>query len=212
MRKIFTKIRNGQVEPKELLDFPDQGERFVAFFEIMGFKKMIENGPNNGSLYYRFKNLIDMAENDQSGHLPLKMLKDHKYDNLSTGIIFSDTILIFTRGSTIEDAEKILMDSYAFIRYGIAMSIPINAAIAFGDIRLGFRERIFVGQPIVDAYILQNNLFLYGAALHRSALSKFQDSEFKESEIINNWLFQHKSPRRNKSKLRNFYEWVFAIH
>lgn len=131
--------------------------RFVAYFDIMGFKNMIKT-KDTTDVYNQFKNLLDEIKNE---------LKTHKYLSYSA---FSDLIVIITEDDSdksftqLADAALMMMRD-TFFRYSWGMS----GCIAKGVITYDEERNIFLGQPIVDAYLTSDELDYYGVVVHNSA-------------------------------------------
>ncbi|MDR0436880.1 MAG: hypothetical protein LBH22_01110, partial [Bacteroidales bacterium] len=63
--------------------------------------------------------------------------------------------------------------------------IPHKGALAFGKMTLDTERSIFFGQPLIDAYLLQEELHYYGIIIHGSVEEKIgvdlEDTAFIES-------------------------------
>ena len=131
--------------------------RFVAYFDIMGFKNMIRTKPTD-SIYGQFRDLLDDIQNKLKTH---KLLAYSAFSDLIVVITDDDTSKAFTQ---LADAALMLMQG-TFTRYGWGMS----GCIAKGEITYDKNRNIFIGQPIVDAYLLSEDIDYYGVAVHKSA-------------------------------------------
>lgn len=104
-----------------------------------------------------------------------------KYDfSESKTITFSDSIVIFTRGDTVNDACKILLDAGYLIHSALENGVAIKGALSFGLITVDFESSLFFGRPIIDAYLLHDMLQLYTAVLDYNIESKFRTLEIPE--------------------------------
>lgn len=137
--------------------------RYVAYFDIMGFKNMIK--PQDGKkdptdeVYEEFKDLLDGIK---------KELKTYNHLSFSA---FSDLIVIITDDDSdkafnqLADASLMMMRD-TFFNYQWGMS----GCIAKGIITYDKERNIFLGQPIVDAYLTSEDLDFYGVVVHKSAM------------------------------------------
>lgn len=50
--------------------------------------------------------------------------------------------------------------------------IPFRGSIAYGEMTVDLENSIFFGQPLIDAYLLGEQLQSYGIACHASAEKK----------------------------------------
>lgn len=176
---------------KEELKWDITCNRFIAFFDILGFKEMAlrnshEEMLNKLSLIKHFKdNIIEGYDCNQQ-------LKDK--GNLKS-FLFSDTIIAFTRSDSPIDAEIILSKCNHFIRMCLLNKIPIKGVISFGKITIGWGNTMFFGQPIIDAYLLQEEMQMYGAILDFNAEKKWKEMEIENEKW--NKIILYKTPTKN---------------
>lgn len=133
--------------------------RFVVFFDIMGFKEFVAR--NNSEVVYNRLKLIKEFLSDYEGIYK----NDPEYNDLIKHSIFSDSILIATNGGDEKNADLIINRCNHLIWYCFHNNIPIKGAISFGEMTMDFDNSIFVGQPLIDSYLLQEELEIYGCVL-----------------------------------------------
>lgn len=156
--------------------------RYVAYFDIMGFKNMIKTNPAD-DIYTKFKDLLDEIK---------RRLKTHKYLAYSA---FSDLIVVITEDDSdksftqLSDAALILMQD-TFFKYKWGMS----GCIAKGKITYDKDRNIFLGQPIVDAYLTSEDIDYYGVIVHQSA-----------NEDVRKYIARKKKASKN-SHLENLFK------
>ena len=133
--------------------------RFVAFFDIMGFKDLVSKKSHD--------EIVSLLETLSKSRTDLEELNNHQLDK-SLAIIgetksftFSDSIIFFSKGDQIEDLNKIILDCLYIVKKSIESQIPIKGALSFGNITLDIEKSIYFGQPIIDAYTLHEDLLLY---------------------------------------------------
>ena len=94
-------------------------------------------------------------------------------------VTFSDTILLYSRPipDPINSAHEFLIrvEADAFFRYSAALQaqalmagLPLRGGVAFGECVVTPTRGVFVGPPIVDAYLLSEAQDWIGVALHSS--------------------------------------------
>ena len=86
----------------------------------------------------------------------------------------------------------------------------MKGAISCGDMSVNINQQIFFGQPLIDAYLLQEDVLFYGIVLHNSAERKL--NEFGEDllgyERYHDCLVSLKSGR-----IRHYIlDWVVGIN
>ena len=137
-------------------------QRFIAFFDILGFKDLVLKSTHKEILdklvilQNRIKDFGKFREN--------KDLKKYDFDvDQTKSVTFSDSFLFFSKGNTLNDVLKILLDSYALLKKATEIGIAIKGAISFGEITVDFENSLFYGQPIIDAYLLHEELIMLTA-------------------------------------------------
>src|ERR1700744_2479239 len=96
--------------------------RFVAFFDILGFKDLVERSAHAEvvSKLMTLKKALKKLENIYADE------SFKKYDMEETkGITFSDSIIIFSKSDTAKDANKILLDSVFLIMESLEIGLGI---------------------------------------------------------------------------------------
>jgi hypothetical protein len=166
-------------------------ERFIAFFDIMGFKEMAMRHSHEEML-----NILSMIKYFKDNIIQGDQYTRHLNDdgNLKS-FVFSDTIVVFTKSDTVRDAEILLAKCSHFIRMCITNKWPLKGVISFGKITIGWDDSMFFGQPIIDAYLLQEELQLYGAILDFNAEKKFKEMA-SESKIWDK-IILYKTPMKS---------------
>lgn len=103
-----------------------------------------------------------------------------QYENCDIKLIsFSDSIVFFTNEDKPND---FLLLSYAIksiISQAIQLGIPIKGAISYGLMTADFENSIFFGKPLINSYLLQEEVQYYGVILDNYAetfLNKHKDN------------------------------------
>lgn len=165
-------------------------KRFVAFFDIMGFKELVARN-SHSFIVEKLKGLKHTTTVIESLHdleeFPLKMDV-----NESRTITFSDSIMIFSKDDSLESLNKIILDASVLIFQAIEFDIPIKGALSYGEVTLDFDNSLFFGQPIIDAYLLHEDLFLYSAILDHTVEAKING--FNLHEDISSLLTSYRVP------------------
>lgn len=174
-------------EYKEFLetDWDSQRIRILLFADIMGFKAKVHKN-NHAELVKEFRRFINELTNlmeplETGRHLRLTM--------------FSDSIIMGMDSCTVKNFNIITKAAALLMSLCYEYEYPINGCIACGS--LTFDEQIqtpemeamikgkrkvkpymplFVGNSVVDAHLLNEDLFCYGIVLHPSAEKLFKYS------------------------------------
>lgn len=171
-----------------MMNWENNNKRFVAFFDILGFKDMVTR--------FKHKEILKKLEMLKSTAQQLENYEWKEFAIIETGLIinkyqtrsitFSDSILFFSNGDTIEDFLKIVIDSWVLLEGAIKNNIVIRGAISFGEITVDFRKSLFFGQPIIDSHLLHEDINMLGIILDHNAEN--QKNTFKKNSFIQKML------------------------
>ena len=149
----------------------ESGNRFAAFFDLLGFKSWIDD---EGSLevfkYVRgFLNLMIRASLPGSVVHP-DMSVDVKATNMGF-INFSDSIVFYSRDDSDECLETMLKVSGEFMNGVICgPSRMMRGAIAHGEFYADPETNAYVGKALIDAYLLEEAQDWLSVSLHDSVV------------------------------------------
>ena len=136
-------MENGEWKPTD--------KRFVAFFDIMGFKEMVARNTHEHiveklTILKKLNSMVD-------GMKAQPEFIDEFNRGKTRSVTFSDSIIIFSKQDGKDDAFKILMHSYWLLGAALQNGIPIKGAISHGEVTVDFKTSLFFGQPIIDAFL-----------------------------------------------------------
>jgi hypothetical protein len=165
-RKFFAV---GGVEAERL---PVKAQRFVGLFDVLGFTQIIRKS-NLVEVAESYDRLLKEAYNATNKNVMIyeqdrRLVESHEVPK----VIFSDSILIWQRGAGIDDVYYFFKSVCRLVSSSILMKMPLRGGVAFGECIMeeqgSFGARI-LGNPVVDAYRVEQNLQWAGAALHETA-------------------------------------------
>ena len=131
-------------------------ERFVVFLDIMGFKDRVARQDHQ-------KILSDLQQ--LSAFISDRIQREEAF--LFTR--FSDSIIILSSDIEYETFCKLVRLTNAVVAYSISLNLPIKGAIASGQCTaISGDKSLYFGQPIIDAYVLEENIELYNVVLHHT--------------------------------------------
>lgn len=176
-------------------------ECFVVFFDILGFKDMMVR-LGGDEVYKKFEKLIDL-KHDIRNQTTLKN-EIGKFDILN----FSDSFIFVSEDNSINSLEWIeVIASYFFI-HSLRLGIPLKGAIAYGKMKINKEKQIYIGQPLIDAFQLQEDLKYYGIVVHHTLTKFILDNKPAESSINTNYQFNVKTPFKY-GKISHFnFNWI----
>jgi hypothetical protein len=152
--------------------------RYVAYIDIMGFKDMIARMPHNEI----YKTMMKVAYSKAANEVMSCVESDATLVKTTT---YSDSIMIYSRDES-NDSLKAFMSTVSGLAYDLLVEccIPYKGSVAFGLMTLDITNSIFFGQPLIDAYLLQEELYFYGIIIHGSAEQKMKDSNSTMDYVI----------------------------
>ena len=178
---------------------PDKWEitanRFVAFIDIMGFKDLVARNSHE-EIYSKLEYL------NEKKRITVENL--HKLVNNEAFVtMFSDSICFFSRNDSPKSLKYILTSTSLFFAQSIS-SLPMKGAIALGKISVDKNRQIFFGQPIIDAYLLQEEVNYYGVVFHNTVDKYIKEKNFEEGD---RYFFEAKTPMKSGKITHNNIDW-----
>lgn len=152
--------------------------RFVAFLDIMGFKDMVSR-KSHEEVYDILNGFSKISE--QIGRL--KPVSDLVYITK-----FSDSIVIFSKDDDIKTFGSFIAIVNIIFAEALIREVPIKGGIAHGKISVNKSGAIFFGQPIIDAYLLEEDVHHYGIACHSTIDSYIDKSIVADYNLFDLYL------------------------
>jgi hypothetical protein len=128
-----------------LPEIPKYEQRWVAFFDILGFKSFIEGTTDPSKLYL----LIDRY------HETLKELQEecsYYAEHELTYLWFSDSFIFYSMDGSGGSYTVIQEACKHFLESNIYHRVPMRGAIAFGNLYTDENSKLVIGNSLVEAY------------------------------------------------------------
>ena len=160
-------------------DWEVTANRFVAYIDIMGFKDMVarEKHEDIYKLMIRMKERINFSERVDWSYEKSTFVRTTTY---------SDSIMIYSKDRTDNSLNSFLCTIASIIGDLFLEEIPFKGAVAFGKMTLDTKNSIFFGQPLIDAYLLEEELHFYGVVIHATAEKEIYN---RRDEILSPRVF-----------------------
>ncbi|MFZ1705871.1 MAG: hypothetical protein WAT79_16110 [Saprospiraceae bacterium] len=165
-------------------------DRFVAFLDILGFKDLVMR-KSHEEIYQSLNQISKSKKLIEKAALELDSVGDAEVYVVS----FSDSIVIFSKNDSIENFRYFLFATRWLFTGAFNKQIPIKGAIAHGEISLNKTEQIYFGQPIIDAYLMEEDVNYMGVVAHNSIdeyVANINNQE--EKDKFKNLLIEEKTP------------------
>lgn len=136
--------------------------RYVGYIDIMGFKDMVARSSHD-EIYQMMRKIEErrkFSENIKWGDTDSKLVRTTTY---------SDSIMVYSKDSSYESLRSFVCTIASLTSDLFLMEIPHKGAFSFGEMTLDTENSIFFGQPLIDAYLLQDEINFYGIVAHSSA-------------------------------------------
>lgn len=156
--------------------WPITTERFVAFIDIMGFKDMVAKMQHEE--IYKMMKVID-----DSKTINASIRKNNEMNNLVTTTTYSDSIMLYSKDKSYDSFTALIVAVSGLTNDLFLEKIPHKGALAFGTMTLDTERSIFFGQPLIDAYLLQEEMHFYGTIIH-GTVEQEMENKFSSTPFI----------------------------
>jgi hypothetical protein len=188
--------------------------RFVAFLDIMGFKDMVLRSRHKTvkDKLESFYSIIESIDQDFQNAQESQKTNLHTFVGKSTvkPVIFSDSIILVSSDGGISSAATIALTIWRIFLKALENALPIKGAIAFGRFTAPKDKPLYFGKPLIDAYELQKDLYLYGVVLHHTMekqLNKLPGVFLKNSDLVS----KYSVPMRSGIITHYVVNWMFLF-
>ncbi|MDB5201713.1 MAG: hypothetical protein JWQ27_1122 [Ferruginibacter sp.] len=137
--------------------------RFVGFIDIMGFKDMVARSTHE-EIYQRMIKIDERIKLNTT----INWGKSASQDLVRT-TTYSDSIMIYSKNNDFDSADAFFSAISALTNDLFLEGIPHKGSVSFGTMTIDNENSIYFGQPLIDAYLLQEEISFYGIVIHSTA-------------------------------------------
>ena len=190
-RKIFFNLCsfyfNVMAKKDNYPTWTESAERLILYADIMGFKNrvLLTDHEELRKQLTEFKNTFN------------KQSKPFLKNDYLRFVQFSDSILIVTQGADEKMLNIIAKAGVKLMQISSELGFPVKGVIAKGKFTFDEENQLYFGQPLVDAYLLHEEIKYYGIAIHHSAEALAKAYEGK--------LFSNKPIYISKGKVMHYH-------
>ena len=186
---------------QELPKWQELDERFVLYMDIMGFKDRVMTEPIDDLK----KSLLDLRVKIQK----LKPLLDGggNAEKLMKMVQFSDSILVVSYGKEEDDLNRITKAAVILMQSSLKTEFALRGVIACGKMVFDEENQLFVGKPLVDAYLLEQEMCHYGVIFHHSAekiIKKIINGENKKKKTEDRYFIKDCETKLKGGKSKHY--------
>lgn len=147
-------------QPLRKENFKEEADRYVLFMDIMGFKDRVFRKGHKEIL----SELTELQE---------CLSKCMPEDNSIVFTMFSDSIVVLTNNDSEEAFLRLSrLGQYVLSKCMNELEMPIKGAIAYGKLTVNRSKQLYFGQPLIDAYLLEEEVKCYAVVLHHTVEAK----------------------------------------
>ena len=142
--------------------------RWFSYFDLLGFRNLVLNN--------RIEHVLPVYED------VLKVITGKADPKKRKGLSyswFSDTFILFTKGSSDKEFALIEQASRLFFQNLILKEIPVRGSLTIGDLYSLQKKNIFIGKALIDAYEYGENQNWLGFILTPSVHSHLKGSSLE---------------------------------
>lgn len=151
--------------------------RYVAYIDIMGFKDMVARNSHT-YIYEMMKRINDFKNINE------KIFNNKENIDLVKTTTYSDSIIVYSKDESFKSFETFTTVISGLTDDMFNEGIPHKGAFAFGMMTLDVKNSIFFGQPLIDAYLLQEELYFYGIVGHSTAEKKIDSYDENTDDMF----------------------------
>jgi hypothetical protein len=162
--------------------------RFVGFLDILGFKDLVMRKTHDEiyDVLYKIsktKNSLEKLAGNE------KIIQ--KFGDAEVKIVnFSDSIVIFSKNDDIGNFRYFCIAMRWLFAKCIKDGIPLKGGFAHGQVSINQKEQIYFGQPLIDAYLIEEDVNYFGIVAHNSIDNYIKKNEnLLDLEFLNFTLF-----------------------
>ncbi len=193
-------------EKKYIETWTITNERFIVFLDIMGFKDFVAR-KSHTEVYDMMVQLSGSKSyvNEMFSNVNTPIYKDKELYTAS----FSDSIILFSNDNSAESLDIIAASAAYILHDSILNDIPMKGSIAMGKISVNKEQQIYFGQPLIDSFLLQEEVNYYGIVAHNSIDAYLQklDPEMPAVKLF----FEVKTPMKTGKITHNNIDWFYFL-
>jgi hypothetical protein len=184
--------------------------RFVAHLDILGMSSIVERDAD--AAWEMLSDLVAVRDRTESYELEFSDTnKRVAIPDVIQSVTFSDTILLFTKGSSDTDLRCMIVLVTEIFHKALCQCVPVRAGISFGKFYFNIEKSMYAGPALIDAYRSGESAQWLGISLsesvHQRAVSLNMESG--KSKVVVPWEL----PLKNETKSCLVVNWpAVAAH
>lgn len=157
MMELNSKV--SKIRPKAKPKWSEDIPRLILYADFMGFKNRVYSSNHD-----ELKQLLIQFNDSWHKRLqPLQISGELKF------VQFSDSILVVVNGTNARMFNLITKAAICMMHEALKINFGIKGVIAQGTFSFDESKGLYFGRPLIDAYLLHEEIKYYGIVVHHSA-------------------------------------------
>jgi hypothetical protein len=160
-------------------------QRFVVHIDVLGMSALVEKDPELAwSLLSR---LVEARKDAHSTSLTfLDTAETVATPQHVHAVTFSDTIVLFSRGATLNDLRTILVMATQLLSKALHLCVPVRVGIAVGTFFFNLDESMYAGPALIEAYRLGESAQWIGIVTSQEVYRRASEAKLQSgsSEVV----------------------------
>lgn len=174
-------------------------QKFVAYLDILGFKELINSAPLS-EVRKKLDYLISLLNQSAVSY------------NDSLDIIrFSDSIILISKTDSLADFDTLILCIMHIQTHAIQSEIPIKGSISFGEIIYEKEISLLLGKPVINAYLLQEEIKFIGVVIDSKAHEQLDRFLLTKNCKSKEYIIKGSIPTKSGKVLYNHLNYVSAL-
>ncbi len=181
--------------------------RFVAHIDILGMRAMVQR---NAEMAW---NVLSGLANvrDHISKLELSFIETARKEQLARrvhSVMFSDTIVLFTKTESDEDLQAILIAASEMLHKAMCSFVPVRIGIAGGTFFFNIEESLYAGPALIEAYEIGEAAQWLGIVATENIFKQAANERFQSESNRN--VIECKIPQDKGTRQGYAVNWVAA--
>lgn len=153
------KSKINPIKQNKPLGWEKSGERLILYADFMGFKERVYSTDHE-----KLRKTLEQFNRAWHKRLqPLQMSGELKF------VQFSDSVIVIVNGTNAKMFNLLTKAAICLMHEALKIHFGIKGVIAQGVFSFDKENGLYFGRPLVDAYLLHEEIKYYGIVVHHTA-------------------------------------------
>jgi hypothetical protein len=161
-------------------------QRFVAHIDILGMREMVRRDPEMA--WQVLSGLAKVRDHVNNLHIEkIETAEKHALAQKVFSVMFSDTIVLFTKTESNDDLQAILIAAGEILHKAMCSFVPVRIGVSQGQFFFNIEESMYAGPALIKAYEIGESAQWIGIVTTEEILEQALAAKFmvgKEDLVI----------------------------